>query len=72
MFFDEIMKLFCDNQSTISIANNPAHHDSMNDIEIDCHFIKEKIVEEKIKLICLSSNLQTTDILTKTLPRNKF
>ena len=32
------MKVFCDNQSTIRIAKNPVHH-----VEIDQHFIKEKI-----------------------------
>ena len=37
------MKVFCDNQSTIRIAKNPVHHDRTKHVEIDQHFIKEKI-----------------------------
>ena len=35
--------LFCDNQSAINIAHNFMHHDRTKHIEIDRHFIKEKI-----------------------------
>ena len=34
---------YCDNQSAISIAKNLVHHDRTNHVEINCHFIKEKI-----------------------------
>ena len=37
------MKVFCDNQSTISIAKNLVHHDRTKHVEIDRHFIKEKL-----------------------------
>ena len=37
------MKIFCDNKSTISIARNPVQHDKTKHIEIDRHFIKEKL-----------------------------
>ena len=39
------MKMFCDNQSTISIAKNLIHHYRTKPMEIDRHFIKEKIDE---------------------------
>ncbi|RDY07904.1 hypothetical protein CR513_07929, partial [Mucuna pruriens] len=37
------IKLFCDNNSTISIAHNSFQHDRTKHIEIDRYFIKEKL-----------------------------
>ena len=43
------MKLYCDKKSTITIAHNPTQHDQTKHVEVDRHFIKEKL---KSKLIC--------------------
>ena len=40
---EEPMILYCDNKSAISIAHNPVQHDRTKHIEIDRHFIKEKL-----------------------------
>ncbi|XP_038891691.1 secreted RxLR effector protein 161-like [Benincasa hispida] len=37
------MKLFYDNKAAISIANNPVQHDRTKHVEIDRHFIKERL-----------------------------
>ena len=37
------MKLYCDNKAAINISNNPIQHDQTKHIEIDRHFIKEKL-----------------------------
>ena len=37
------MKLYCENKAAINIAQNPIQHDHKNHVEIDRHFIKEKI-----------------------------
>ena len=66
------IKLFCDNQTTISIAKNPVYHDRTKHVEIDRHFIREKIEEGIINLTYTPSNLQTADILTKALPTITF
>ena len=44
------MKLNCDNKAAISIAHNPIQHDRTKHIEIDRHFIKEKLSNS---LICM-------------------
>ena len=62
------MKMFCDNQAAISIAKNPVHHYKTKHVEVDCHFIKEKVEERMILLLYTPTCLQTADILTKALP----
>ena len=39
--WSKLMKLYCDNKSTINIAHNPVQHDRTKHIEIDRHFIKK-------------------------------
>ena len=41
-------------------------------MEIDRHFIKEKVEEESVKLVYPPTAFQTADILTKALPRSNF
>lgn len=40
------LKLLCDNRAAINICH-PVHHDRTKHIEVDRHFIKEKIDEEQ-------------------------
>ena len=66
------MSLLCDNKAAIEIAKNPVHHDRTKHVEIDRHFIKEKLDEGILKLLYVPSIHQTADILTKGLSRKSF
>jgi len=61
------MKLWCDNRSTINIANNPVQHDRTKHVEIDRFFIKEKLDNGTLKLSHIASGEQVADCLTKGL-----
>ena len=66
------MKLYCDNKVAISIARNPVQHDRTNHVEIDKHFIKEKIDCGAICMPFVSSIQKIVDIFTKGLFKTTF
>jgi len=70
--YEAPMGLACDNKSTISIAVNPIQHDRTKHVEIDRHFIKEKLDNGLIATEYIPSRLQLTDMLTKGLPIKQF
>ena len=66
------LKLYCDNKAAISMTLNPVQHERSKHVEIDRHFIREKVEEGTICLIFLPTNLQAADVLTKALLKPAF
>ncbi|RDX81341.1 Copia protein, partial [Mucuna pruriens] len=70
--YERPIKLFCDNNSAMSIDHNPVQHDKTKYIEIDRHFIKEKLDSGLIVTTHVSTGLQVVDVFTKELITTRF
>ncbi|KAM1803984.1 hypothetical protein ACFX12_029903 [Malus domestica] len=60
--------LFCDNISAIALSSNPVFHSRVKHIEIDYHFIRERVIKGDLAV----SKEQFVDILTKGLSTSLF
>ena len=61
-----------DNQAAIKIAENAESNHRSKHIDIRYHFIREKVKENKVKLIFTPTAEMIADTLTKPLPRPLF
>ena len=66
------MPLHCDNTVVVEIAHNPIQHDRTKHVEIDRHFIKEKLDARIISFPFVPSKEQLADILTKAMSSRAF
>ncbi|KAK4378517.1 hypothetical protein RND71_000379 [Anisodus tanguticus] len=64
--------VYCDNISAIYLSHNPVQHHRTKHIEMDIHFVREKVVIGHVKVLYVPSSYQYTNILTKGLPRRLF
>lgn len=67
----EATKLMSDNQGCIALAKNPTHHSRTKHIDVQHHFICEKIKDKVIELEYCPIEHMVADVLTKGLAKVK-
>ena len=64
--------LWCDNMGALALASNPIYHARTKLIEVDYHFIREKILHKDMLARYISTEDQSADIFTKGLTSQRF
>jgi hypothetical protein len=64
--------LWCDNMGAKYLASNPIFHGRMKHVEIDYHFVRDRVVQKLLEVRFISTEDQLADGLTKLLPQRRL
>lgn len=57
--------LWCDNVSSLALASNPVFHARTKHLEVDYHYVREKVIRGELQVRYISTKDQVADIFTK-------
>ena len=64
--------LWCDNIGATYLSSNPVFHAHTKHIEVEYHFVRERVAQKLLHIKFISSRDQLADIFTKPLPLPQF
>ncbi|GMI87432.1 hypothetical protein HRI_002412500 [Hibiscus trionum] len=68
----ELPKIWCDNTSTIAMAANPVMHAKTKHVDLDLHFVRERVLGCMLQVGYVPANSQVADVMTKPLNATQF
>ena len=63
---------WCENLGAHALAHNPIYHSRTKHIEVDVHFIREKILHRALEVCYIPSQEQQAELFTKSLSLSQF
>ena len=64
--------VYCDNVSAVYLSTNPVQHQRTKHVEIDLHFMRDRVAIGDVRVLHIPTNSQFADIFTKGLPSLTF
>jgi hypothetical protein len=64
--------VYCDNVSAVYLSTNHVQHQRTKHVEIDLHFVRERVAIGDVRVLHVPTTSQFTDIFTKGLPTSVF
>ena len=67
------VQIYCDSQSIIHLAKGHMYHKRTKHIDVRYHKIRQWVINDKvIDLVKINTNMNPTDLMTKTISMEKF
>jgi len=64
--------IWCDNLGATYSSANPVFHARTKHVEVDYHFVRDRVAKKEIQIRFISSQDQLADVFTKPLPTSSF
>jgi len=64
--------VYCGNISVVYLSSNPVQHQCTKHIEIDLHFVRDKVAAGAVCVLHVPMSSHYSDIFTKGLPSSVF
>jgi len=64
--------VYCDNVSAVYLSTNPVQHQKTKHVEIDLHFVRDRVAIGDVRVLHVPTTSQFADIFTKGLPSSTF
>ena len=68
----DVITIFCDNQSVIQSSRSQVSYERTKHVDIKLHFIGEELRKGRVKIEKISTEQNPSNLITKSLPSNKF